>query len=57
MKITNLVVRRVDVPHSRPYRGAWQPSDFVDRSRTVTIVKIETDVGLVVGALVMLLMR
>ena len=47
MKITNLVVRRVDVPHSRPYRGAWQPPDFVDRSRTVTIVKIETDVGLV----------
>ncbi len=47
MKITGVDVRRVVVPHLYPYRGAWQPPNYLERSRGASIVKIETDEGLV----------
>ncbi len=47
MKITNITVRRVDVPHTHPYNSAWAPPGRVEYSRRATIVKVDTDAGLV----------
>ena len=46
MKITDVVVRRVDIPHPVPYRHQWEPPGFLEYSRAASIVKVETDVGL-----------
>ena len=46
MKITDIVVRRVDIPHPHPYRHQWDPPDFLEHSRSASIVKVDTDVGL-----------
>ena len=47
MKITDVTVRRVDVPHPHPYRHQWSPPNFLERSREASIIKISTDTGLV----------
>ncbi|MYD95565.1 MAG: mandelate racemase/muconate lactonizing enzyme family protein [Chloroflexi bacterium] len=46
MKIANITVRQVDVPHLHPYVSAWGPPDRVEYSRGAVIVKVETDEGL-----------
>ncbi len=47
MKIANITVRQVDVPHPHPYVSAWGPPDRVEYSRGAVIVKVETDEGLI----------
>ena len=46
MKITDITVRLVDVPHPHPYFPAWGPPGQKEYSRAALIVKVETDEGL-----------
>ena len=46
MKITDITVRLVDVPHQHPYVQAWGRPGHREYSRAALIVKVETDEGL-----------
>ena len=47
MKITAVDPFVVELPHPRPYRKAWSPPQVLERSRTMTLVRIRTAEGAV----------